>query len=66
MKKLLRSLMAKNGDTYESLAQKLGIARSTFCNKINGRVLFSQPEMKMIIDIYQLDDHQLAELFFRS
>lgn len=65
-KKTLESVMKKFGDTQESLAEYLGIARTSFNKKINERdgASFTQPEIKAIKDKYGLSADELNKIFF--
>lgn len=65
-KKLLKSVMVKNGDTYQSLSKYLGITESALSNKINNKVSigFTQPEIYKIKAKYNLTSNELESIFF--
>ena len=62
----LESVMKKYGDTQESLAEYLGMTRTSFNKKINERdgASFTQPEIKAIKDKYELSADELNKIFF--
>lgn len=55
--------MLINNDTYDSLADKIGMARSTFSSKINGHTQFTIEEAKKISQAYHLTDKMAYEIF---
>ncbi len=63
---LFRSQMAKNGDTVESLAEKIGLSKSRLSSKINGTrgAEFNQREISTIICLYGLSPDDLVSIFF--
>ena len=65
-KKKLEAEMKLFGDTGNSLAEYLGIARSTFSAKINetNGAEFSQGEIARIKRRYNLDAAQVDSIFF--
>lgn len=65
-KNRLESVMRLNGDTGTTLAEHLGIARSTFSAKINetNGAEFTQGEIKSIINKYQLAPSDVVLIFF--
>lgn len=65
-KRLLESEMKANGDTGGTLAEYLGIARSTFSAKINetNGAEFTQGEISLIKDKYNLDPNRVVLIFF--
>lgn len=66
MKNLFRSVMIAKGDTYETLAEKLGITPGTLCKKINGKIKFSLADVKTIMELYGLSAEEAANLFLRD
>ena len=62
----LEAVMKLYGDTGADLAQFLGIARSTFSAKINetNGAEFTQKEIMMIKERYDLTPEQLNRIFF--
>lgn len=67
-KKLFRATMALNGDTYEKLAEVLGINTSTLSKKVNEHsgIGFTQPEIIIIKKRYNLSADQIDSIFFTS
>lgn len=65
-KKMLESIMKLHGDTGQDVADCLGIARSTFSAKLNETrgAEFTQKEIAMIKDRYELEAEQLKDIFF--
>lgn len=64
----LESIMKLFGDTGADLALFLGIARSTFSAKINetNGAEFTQNEIMLIKQRYQLTPEQLNSIFFTA
>lgn len=65
-KRLLMSVMTRNGDTQETLASAMGISLSRFNAKINERdgAAFNQSEMQFIIERYNLTADEAMQIFF--
>ena len=55
-KALLEYKMKINGITACQLSAMLGIDRSTFSKKCNGKSEFKQKEIQKIIDVLKIDD----------
>jgi len=64
MKQELRAVMAKYGDTYQTLAEALGRTVPALCRKINGQLPFKQKEISIIIDRYNLSGDDAIRIFF--
>ena len=64
----LEAVMKLHGDTGADLAAYLGIARSTFSAKINetNGAEFTQKEIMMIKERYNLTPEQLDKIFFTN
>lgn len=62
----LLSIMAKNGDNQEDLAQAMGISRCSLNKKINenNSAYFSQLEILAMKERYQLTSKQIDVIFF--
>lgn len=57
--------MKRHGDTGGTLAKYLEITQQTFSAKKNGdKAEFTQKEISMIKDRYNLDDSRIVEIFF--
>ena len=63
-KKELWVRMIRKGKTAEQLCATLGISRSTWSKKINGKAQFNQGEIVNLRRELELDDHQTALIFF--
>lgn len=64
-KRLLRSIMARYGDTNASLAEYLGITEQSVSNKINENgTEFKQGEISKIKAKYGLDSEMVDRIFF--
>jgi DNA-binding helix-turn-helix protein len=59
----LQKLIAA-GYTQKSLAQEIGMAKNTLCNKINDKTKFSTDEVVLICDILGIKDNsEKAQIF---
>ena len=60
--------MSKNGDNGETLADKLGISRTTLSAKMNktGGAEFKQCEMHKIKSLYNLGAEDIDRIFFNN
>ena len=63
-KALLESKMKLYGDTGGSLADYLGISRSTLSAKINEKAEFTQKEITLIKRKYELSADEVDGIFF--
>ena len=65
-KNMLASKMKLYGDTISSLAEHIGIARATLSNKINctNGAEFTQNEIAMVKEKYNLTPNEVNEIFF--
>ena len=62
---LLKSYIVKHGETQESLADLLGIARGTINRKIQGKDAdFTQGEIMAIKEHYDLSADEVDRIFF--
>jgi len=61
----LRAEMARHGDTSEVLAKLMDISTNAFSYKLNGKSKgFTQSEIQMIIDRYDLSSEAIWRIFF--
>ena len=67
-KQELLAVMVRHGDNSGDLAGHLGINRSTFSRKINevDGAEFTQGEIAMIRDLYNLSAAEIVAIFFDS
>lgn len=65
-KPLLLSVMVKNQDTQNKLAEAMGLSLSRLNAKINerGGAAFTQSEIAFIIQRYRLSNDEAMEIFF--
>ena len=54
-KALLQYEMSKNGISIGDLCKKIGISRSAFYRKCNGKSDFTQSEIQAIVDLLHLE-----------
>jgi len=65
--KELKIEMLRHDDNGESLAEALGINRTTLSRKLNDpEADFTQKEMAIIIKRYSLNGDRIAEIFFAN
>lgn len=64
--KLLKSKMVLHDDTQTKLAEALGITPNRLSNKINeyNGAQFTQSEIRIIKDRYDLTDEEVSLIFF--
>ena len=60
----LKAEMIRHGDTSQTLAAALGRTSRAFSMKINGKRSFTQAEIQVIVDRYQLDAEEIQRIFF--
>lgn len=65
-KNRLESVMKLNNDNGQTLAKYLGIARTTFSNKLNETrgAEFTQGEIRCIKERYHLSAEEIDKIFF--
>lgn len=61
-----KGTVIKNGDTYESLAEYLGISAVTLTRKVRPKYEseFTQDEIRRIKEKYHLTPEEVDEIFF--
>lgn len=60
----LRSKMVLHGDTGRNLAKALGISQQAFSHKLNGKADFTQREIQLIKNRYELSPDEVDNIFF--
>ena len=65
-KELLKSKIALNGDTVQTLADKINLSRGYLSDLINSRSEFRQSQIQRIIDTYQLTPQEIVDIFFKA
>ena len=63
-KPLLKSIIAKNDDTQDALAEALCLPRSSLSNRINGKIDFRVSEINCIRRRYKLTAKETLDIFF--
>lgn len=63
---LIKYHMAKYGDSLQTLADALGIHKTTLSGKINGRDEFKQGEINIIVARYGLSPADTMKVFFND
>lgn len=65
---LLKARMMEHGDGdfTARLAKLLGISRTTASGKLNDRIQFSQREILIITDKYDLSDEDIRKIFVKD
>lgn len=51
-------------ETFEKLAEKMGMTKGNLCNKFRGRNNWTLDNIKKIKEILNLKDSELIEIFF--
>lgn len=64
--RMLKSEMVLYGDTIETLATCLGIVRQTLSRKMSGEYDFTQTEMSLIKERYNLSDEKFVKIFAKD
>ena len=64
MKNELRSVMIKNGDTGNTLAEALGISAPALSNMLNGKRPFRFQDVAIISERYDLSGDDIDRIFF--
>ena len=62
--RLLKYFIKRNGDTHLQLVEALGINESTLYRKFRHQPGFTQKEIKIIIERYQLSPENVMKIFF--
>lgn len=66
-KNKLLAVLAAHGETQKVLAEALGMSRVTLSKKINDRhSTFTQPEISIIKERYNLNSEELTAIFFAN
>lgn len=65
-KAAMRSVMAKNGDTQERLAEALDLCVSGLNARINGKIEFRAGEISKIVRRYKLTPDETTDIFFNQ
>lgn len=63
---MLKSVIVKNGDTQERLAEAMGLQTSALNQRINGKIEFRRNEINFIKNRYQLSADEVDVIFFEE
>lgn len=66
MLELLREKRKRVGMTQLYVANTLGIAKSTYSRKENGKIPFSTQEIKKVSKLFNLTPKELVGIFFNN
>jgi len=61
---LLRGKIVEKGFNIENFCREAGFVRSTFDRKLNGQTEFDRAEIDTIINVLNLSDEELRNIFF--
>ena len=62
--KKLQGLMREKGFTIESLAEKIGISKTGFFNKMHNKAEFVASEVAQLSDILKINTTEMKAIFF--
>ena len=54
------------GFTQETLAKRIGIAKSSMCLKLNNKANFSHPEVFLICEALKIESSEIGAYFFTT
>ena len=63
-KSMMKSVIVRNNDTQEALAQALNLPQSAISNRINGKIDFRISEIQCIRKRYKLTAKETEDIFF--
>lgn len=63
-KSMMKSVIVRNNDTQEALAQALNLPQSAISNRINGKIDFRVSEIQRIRKRYKLTAQETEDIFF--
>ena len=66
MKKKLRKVLSRYGQSQNDLAELLGITYQSVSIKVNGKKDFTQSEIYTIIVMYKLTADEVMDIFFST
>lgn len=62
----LKALRVKNGYTQAKLGALMNMGETTYCKKENGQIDFTLSDIKMLKNIYNLSQEEVASIFFNE
>lgn len=63
---LLKYLMEQKGVTKNDLATAIGVKYNAICSRLSGKIEFKRIEIKTIINLLNLTDEQVMDVFFKE
>lgn len=60
----LRGLIKEKGFTESDVAKAIGMTQWTFSRKLNGLTFFDTNEIKKMIDLLNVDENNIHNVFF--
>lgn len=61
---LLRAKIVEKGFNIDSFCKEAGFVRSTFDRKLTGQTEFDRSEIQKIIDVLELTNDEIRNIFF--
>lgn len=62
----LKGKIVEKGKTLKELAKEMGVSQCTISKKINGKTEFNLKELKILIQILEIDNSkEIEEIFFK-
>lgn len=62
----LKAKMVLEGISTEKLAQEIGVSKSAFYRKLNGKTEFTREEIQKIIDVLRISNSDAFKIFFEN
>lgn len=63
LSRIIKAYMALNNMNQKEVASSIGMTAPTFCNKINGKLVFSLDEIQRIAELFGIE---MKDLFFAN
>lgn len=63
---LLEYCVAKGGYTATAMAQKLGLSRTSYYNKLKGKSPFTHGDICILVSTLKLTRDELVDIFFAN
>lgn len=60
----LRGRITSSGLTHADIARKIGISPTSFSNKMGGKADFTQPEIRDICTVLEIEPSEIGAYFF--